>query len=225
MAQRRAAREPLQYLTGECEFRGLSFLVNREVLVPRPETEDLVEAVLGWGVTAGATVFDLGTGSGCIAVTLAKARPDLRVVAIERSPGALTVARENAARHGVNTSIRFVHGDFAEPPAEWAGEGDLVVSNPPYVSEQEWQDLAPEVRDFEPREALVPGPTGHEAYVVVARSAWSLLRPGGGLCVELGWKSLADARRAFAAAGFTGAEWFDDVRGIPRILRARRASA
>jgi release factor glutamine methyltransferase len=223
--RRRAAREPLQYLTGECEFLGLMLHVDRAVLVPRPETEELVESVLGWDLPVGATAFDLGTGSGCIAVALAVRRPDLEIVAIDRSAAALAVARANAARHAVASRIRFVHADFAQPLADWGGTGGLVVSNPPYVSEEEWRGLAPEVRDFEPREALVPGPTGHEAYAVVAKSARALLGPGGKLAVELGWKSLAEARAAFAAAGFERIEAFDDARGIARILRGVKGGA
>jgi len=219
---RRARREPLQYLTGEQEFMGLVFHVDRRVLVPRPETEELVSAVLRAGAPRGARVADLGTGSGCIAVSLAHARSDLSLVALELSPGALEVARENAARHGVEPRVEFRQGDLAHPPREWEGAMDTVVSNPPYVSEDEWSSLAPEVRDHEPKEALVPGATGLEAYRAMAPAAWRLLRSGGLLFLELGYESEAGAREAVEAAGFSEVVVFPDLRGIPRILQAVR---
>ncbi len=220
---RREGREPLQYLTGEQEFMGLRFLVDARVLVPRPETEGVVEAVLGLGLPSGASVADLGTGSGCIPISLAVARRDLRLFALDVSPEALDVARANAERHGVADRIELVRSELAEPPASWAGRMDAVVSNPPYVSEEEWACLSPEVRDHEPRIALVPGPTGLEAYGRAAVSAAALLRPGGYLALELGFGREEGARRAVALVGFRGLEAIPDLRGIPRVLLARRA--
>lgn len=220
---RRARREPFQYLTGEQEFRGLLFRVDRRVLVPRPETEDLVGAVLRALPPRAARIADLGTGSGCIVVSLCHARPDVAAFALERSADALEVARENALRHGVEGRIEFRHGDLAEPPREWLGTMDVVVSNPPYVGEAEWAALAPEVRVHEPKDALVPGPTGLEAYRSLAPAAWRLLRPGGLVYLELGYRSEAGAREAVETAGFSEVAVFPDLRGIPRILRAARA--
>jgi release factor glutamine methyltransferase len=217
---RRERREPLQYLTGEQEFRGLAIRVDRRVLVPRPETEELVDAVLRWPLRRGARVADLGTGSGCIAIALTLARPDWVVAALDRSEDALQVARENAARHGVDGRISFRAGDLAAPPEEWASALDVVVSNPPYVSEEEWRGLAPEVRDHEPKGALVPGPTGIEAYESLAPVAARLLVPDGAAFVELGYGRSGGAREAFDRAGFASIDLFPDVRGIPRILRA-----
>lgn len=218
---RRARREPFQYLTGEQEFLGLAFKVDRRVLVPRPETEELVGAVLRSHPRAGARSVDLGTGSGCIAVALAHARADLVVHALERSEGALEVARENAARHGVLERIAFELGDMSDPPAAWIGSMDLVVSNPPYVSEEEWSALEPEVRDHEPRQALVPGASGLEAYRALAPAASRLLRLQGALFLELGYRSEAGAREA-VQPHFSDIEVLPDIRGIPRILTARK---
>lgn len=217
---RRERREPFPYLTGEQEFHGLVFRVDRRVLIPRPETEELVGAVLRAQPRPGARIADLGTGSGCIAVTLAHARADLELLALERSADALDLARENWPR---KERIVFREGDYADPPSDWVGTMDVVVSNPPYVSEEEWASLAPEVRDHEPKEALVPGPTGLEAYQTVAPAALRLLRPGGLLFVELGYRSEAGARDAVERAGFREIAVSPDLRGIPRILRAQRA--
>lgn len=219
---RRAAREPFQYLTGEQEFLGRGFAVDARVLVPRPETEEVVEALLERLDPGARGVADLGTGSGCIAVSVALARPGVRVHALDRSEGALDVARANAVRHGVHDRITFRLGDFAEPPREWLAGMDAVISNPPYVGEDEWRDLAPEVRDHEPKAALVPGPTGDEAYRVVAAAASALLVPGGLLVAELGHRSAAGAAAAARAFGLLAVEVIVDRRGIDRILVARR---
>jgi release factor glutamine methyltransferase len=216
---RRASREPLQYLTGEQEFRGLAMAVDGRVLIPRPETEEVVDAVLALDLPAGGAVADLGTGSGCIAIALKVARPDLTVLALDRSPEALQVARANAGRHGV--AVTFEEGDFALPPVSWNGSLDAVVSNPPYVSQEEWEGLAPEVRLHEPRVALVPGESGLEAYRALVPAATRLLAPGGFLLLELGWRSSEPVRALAAAAGFREVEVRNDLRGIPRILCAR----
>lgn len=154
----RSLRKPLQQLAGHAEFRGLAFAVTEDVLIPRPETEELVQAVLDAGLGETARVADLGTGSGCIAIALAVARPRWTITAVEASAAALAVARGNARRHGVSERIAFVESDFAVAGPAWTASFDAVVSNPPYVSESEWRDLQPEVRDHEPRRALVPGP-------------------------------------------------------------------
>jgi release factor glutamine methyltransferase len=223
LVRRRETREPLQYLTGEQEFMGLAFHVDSRVLVPRPETEGVVTAALGLGLPEGARVADLGTGSGCIAIAMAVARPDLRLHALDVSGDALAVARENAERHGVRARIAFALADLADPPGPWSGSMDAVLSNPPYVAEGEWAGLSPEVRDHEPRVALVPGPTGLEAYRAVAASARGLLRPGGRFVVELGFKREAGAREAAMRAGLRDLEVLPDLRGIPRVLVARKA--
>jgi release factor glutamine methyltransferase len=218
---RRARREPAQQIVGTQEFHGLEFLVDRRVLIPRPETEDVVVAALGLDLPPGASVADLGTGSGCLAVTLAVRRSDLELVALDASQQALELARINAVLHGVAQRIEFVHGDFGSPPAAWRGRMQLVVSNPPYVAEAEWDRLQPEVRDHEPREALVGGPTGVEAYASLVPAAAELLRPGGHLVLELGLGQSEAVRAVAERAGMRLVEIRDDFQGIPRVLVAR----
>lgn len=218
----RALRVPLQHLEGRAEFRGLEFEVGADVLIPRPETEDLVQAILDAGLPEVARIADLGTGSGCIAVASALLRPSWRFVAVDRSGAALRVAGRNAAKHGVADRIAFVESDFATPDVAWQGAFDAVVANPPYIPEDEWRALEPEVRDHEPKGALVPGPTGNEAYEVIVRAAAAMLRPGGLLALELGWKSEDAVRALVASGGFEDVGVRPDFQGISRVLTARR---
>lgn len=220
--ERREKREPFQHIVGVQEFYGLEFRVDRRVLVPRPETEGLVDAILGLDLPNHARVADLGTGSGCIAIALAVKRRDLDLYALDRSADALELAHENAFRHEVDDRIDFKPGDLGAPPAEWLGRMDVVVSNPPYVSAEDWQGLLPEVRDYDPREALVPGPTGLEAYGPLVRSACELLRPEGSLVLELGWGQADRVRDLVAEAGFRGIQVRPDLRSIPRVLVAEK---
>jgi release factor glutamine methyltransferase len=222
---RRARREPLQHIIGNQEFYGLTFHVDARVLVPRSESEGLVDALLGLGLPAPARVADLGAGSGCIAITLAAKRERWRFYALDRSAEALDVARRNARLHRVEGRIDFRLGDMASPPGDWTGLMDAVVCNPPYVAEEEWRRLAPEVRDHDPKAALVPGPTGLEAYEAVAPAAHRLLRPGGGLALELGHDQAAPVSELVSGAGFRVCEIRDDLNGVPRVLLAERARA
>jgi release factor glutamine methyltransferase len=218
----RAGRKPLQHLEGFVEFRGRRFEVNSDVLIPRPETEDLVQAVLDAGLPEPVRVADLGTGSGCIAVALAVERSTWRLVAVDLSEAALRVAARNATRHGVAERVTFVKRDFGSVPEPERGGYAVVVSNPPYISDLEWEGLQPEVRDHEPRLALVSGPSGNEAYQVVSRAGAALLRPGGLLAVELGWTSEEAVRRIVADADYQDIIVRPDGSGIPRVLTARR---
>ena len=222
LVRRRAEREPFQYVVGEQEFWGRAFLVDSRVLVPRPETEGVVEAALSLPPPAGARIADLGTGSGCLAVTLAAERFDVTVFALDRSPGALEVARENARRHGLADRIEFRQGNMADPPDDWKATMDVVVANPPYVSRDEWLGLEPEVRDHEPPEALVPGLTGLEAYRIAAPAIRCLLRPGGVAVIELGMGRREGPVGALEDAGMEILSVRPDLRGIPRVLLARR---
>jgi release factor glutamine methyltransferase len=219
---RRVRREPFQYVVGEEEFYGLEFAVDRRVLVPRPETEIVVEAVLTLPLDHEARVLDVGTGSGCIATALATKRPRWRVVGLDRSAEALAVARTNLDRHGVASRVELFEGDLSDLSFEGSRTFDAIVSNPPYVSEEEWQELAPEVRDHEPRAALVPGPTGLEAYRALAPAAFRALTNGGYLVLELGWKSEPGAREAVTSAGFHQIEVRPDPRKILRVLIGKK---
>jgi release factor glutamine methyltransferase len=215
--RRRAAHEPVQYIVGEQEFYGLSFRVTPEVLIPRPETEHLVEGLLmRVPHDVPLRIADVGTGSGAIAVALAHALPLAQVTALDISPAALTVAQQNAQTHGVDRRMRFLPSDLLEAVR---GEGfDAIVSNPPYIAESEV--LEAQVRDYEPHAALYAGTTGFEVYERLVPQAGEALAPGGWLMLEIGHGQ----RNAIAAllTGWSDVEFADDLQGIPRVAIARR---
>ncbi len=229
--RRRLQREPLPYITGTREFLGLPFRVTPAVLIPRPETEVLVETVVArLSASAGRAhpfrLLDVGTGSGCIAIGLAHHLPHAAVVAIEPSADALAVARENAAFLGVAERIEWLNAPFPEAVVDRAEEFEAVVSNPPYISEGELAALQPEVRDWEPRTALTAGPEGLELIHDLVSHAPRLLRPtvGGGtglLAIEV---ALGQAETILAllraSKEYAGAEAIPDLAGIPRVCLA-----
>jgi len=201
---------PTQYITGRQEFYGREFRVTPDVLIPRPETEHLVETALGRG---GNSVLDIGTGSGAIAVTLAL-EATARVTASDVSPAALRVARQNADALGAR--VDFVACDLGAALAD--GSFDLVVSNPPYIAGRDRTSLQAEVRDHEPALALFGGEDGLAVYQRLVPEARRLLRPGGWLMMELG-----DAGAVREMCGsWTGVEIVNDLAGIPRVLLARK---
>jgi release factor glutamine methyltransferase len=222
---RRSRREPLQHLTGVQEFWSLRFRVTPAVLIPRPETEGIVEDFLRLRGRPDPLVVDVGTGSGCIAVVVARAAPGAGVHAVDASEEALAVARLNAADHGVADRITFHRGDLLRPIREagLAGRLDFVLSNPPYVPEAEHARLAPEVRDHEPRAALVAGADGLAVHRRLADDAPACLRPGGRLIVEIGIGQEAPARALYGGRpDLEVLEVRPDLAGVPRILVARR---
>ena len=223
LVKRRGAGEPVAYLVGSREFFSLPFAVSPAVLVPRPETEGLVVRVLDLCKPLDAPrIIDVGTGSGAIAVTLAKHLPRARLVASDVSPAALAVARENARRHGVADRIEFLEGDLLADPRA-AGPWDVVVSNPPYVRDDEFEALPRDVRLHEPRGALVAGPTGVELIARLAGEAAGRLASGGWLVVEIGPGVVAAAEAALAAVrGLEPAPTLKDLAGLPRVAQARR---
>jgi release factor glutamine methyltransferase len=189
LVARRAAREPLQYILGTQEFCGLEFEVNPSVLIPRPETELLVrEAIRRLPQGKTPTLVDVGTGSGCLAVALARSIDEVRIAAVDLSSRALQTAKKNAQRHGVREAITWFEGDLLAPLAGRGFEGNVtvVVSNPPYIREADWPTLQPEVGLFEPRTALVSGPRGTELHERLLDEAVPFLIPGGLLVMELG---------------------------------------
>jgi release factor glutamine methyltransferase len=224
--RRRAAGWPLGYAAGVADFRGHWIEVDRRVLIPRPETEALVDLVLEWSkgaprVAAPLVVADACTGSGAIAIALAlEATVPMRLVATDCSAEALAVARLNVEALRLGDRIALRHGDLLEP---LAGEPvDAVVSNPPYVASAEWEGLEPSVRDYEPREALVSGVDGLGAIRALAPQAYAALRPGGLLALEVDARRAGDAAALAAAAGFVSCTVLQDLCGRPRYLRARR---
>jgi len=226
LVRRRAEHVPVAYLVGQREFYSLSFRVTPEVLIPRPETELLVVAVVDLAKARGdggtVAICDVGTGSGAIAVAIAKHLPAARVTAVDRSAAVLAVAGENARRHGVADRIALVESDLLESlPAD--AEFDVIVSNPPYVSEAEWVALAPEVRDHEPREALVAGPRGTEVIERLLPQASARLRPGGHLLLEVS-PMIVDAVCGLVAAhpAFGEPEVIKDLARLPRAVHASR---
>jgi release factor glutamine methyltransferase len=230
MVARRIAGEPIQYVLGHWSFRHLDLLVDRRVLIPRPETEQVVEVALaaldrvGRSRAAGHRhrIADLGTGSGAIALAVATERPGSRVWGVERSAEALAVARANLAGLGMAASgVTLQEGSWFDGlPAELRGELDLVVSNPPYVAASEPLDRS--VVDWEPREALVPGPTGLEDHEVLVAGAASWLAPGGVLVLEIGATQGDDVVALLADHGFADPAVHPDLAGLDRVAVGTR---
>jgi release factor glutamine methyltransferase len=219
----RESRRPLQHLAGTQAFYGRDFLVTPDVLIPRPETEVLVETALEFlSDQAAPVIVDVGTGTGCIALTLAAEIPSADVHAVDISNAALDVARTNARRLGLEGRVTFHQGDLLAPVADLAGSVHLVVSNPPYVHPSDIPGLAPEVRDHEPRQALVPVPDAAGLYRRLAAGAYPLLRPGGALLVEIGWGQADEVTAITEAEGLRVERLIPDLQGIPRVVVARR---
>lgn len=220
LVKRRSEREPLQYIVGTTEFSGLTLKVDRRALIPRPETELLVEIAKEAGAVPPARVLDLGTGTGAIALALAQAFPAATVVATDLSADALALAQENAAALGLGERVHWLRSDWfaALPPDETPF--DLIVTNPPYLTEAEVGETEPEVRNFEPRGALTSGPDGLEAIAVIVREARSRLAPGGRLLLETGIAQHARILELTRAAGYAGAESRRDLTGRDRFVSA-----
>jgi release factor glutamine methyltransferase len=233
---RRARHEPIAYIVGRQEFWGLDFLVTPAVLIPRPETEGVVECALAFIDHArpaadgppkprardrALEIADLCTGSGCIAVALACERADVEIAATDVSRDALALARRNALRHQVADRVSVHRGDLF---ADLAGPFDLVVANPPYVPERDRPSLAPTVREYEPPGALFAGPDGLDLVRRLVGEAPNRLRPGGGLVFEFGFGQGDDVSRLIGAApGLRLVELRPDLQGIPRVAFALRA--
>ncbi len=227
LIERRAAGEPVQYLTGHQEFYGLDFLVTPDVLIPRPETEFLIERVLNLVVgpeQGSPLIVDVGTGSGCIAVTLGRHLPRARLIATDASHAALDVARANAKRHGVRDRIEFLEGDLFEPLAGLALETaiDILVSNPPYVNEENVELIQREVREWEPHQALFGGVDGMDFYRRLLADGSKYLKPGGYLVVEIGYGQLDSITDAVAVSPWNLVDVTRDLQGIPRTLAIRK---
>lgn len=223
-AARRLKREPLQYIFGEAGFRGRAFKVTRDVLIPRPETELLVEEALKEAPSFGAgklTIIDLCTGSGCIAVSAAL-ELQCEVLAADISEKALDIARENAQRLGAGQRVSFLRGDlFGAIPEKIKGRAHMVLTNPPYITEKDMAGLAPDVRDFEPMQALYGGSDGLDIIRRIITEAPAYLVQGGLLLMEIGYdQSEAVTKLAENSAGYGHIEILKDYAGIGRLLKA-----
>ncbi|HEV1995899.1 MAG TPA: peptide chain release factor N(5)-glutamine methyltransferase [Candidatus Acidoferrum sp.] len=229
---RRANGEPTQHLTGKQEFWGLEFEVTRDVLIPRPETEHVIEVALdrlairelcaGRKQTLtgeGLQIADIGTGSGCIAIALAKELPGATIYATDVSSAATAIAQRNAKRHNLAEMIRFLEGNLLDGVSPLL---DLIVSNPPYVGRREAETLAREVRDHEPEIALYGGEEGYELYAALIAQAAAHLKPGGILVLELGHNSFPAVQPLLDAPTWTNACVTNDLAGIPRVIAAEK---
>jgi release factor glutamine methyltransferase len=223
LVKRRAEGVPVAYLVGKREFYSLSFRVTPDVLIPRPETEFVVVAALdALKENQNPLIADVGAGSGAIAVAIAKHARQAKIVAIDISPAALAVARENAAAHQVADQIEFVEGDLLSPvPAE--PRFNVVVSNPPYIGESEISTLSPSVIKHEPRHALIAGPTGVEVIERLIPQAAERLLPGGWLILEVSPLIVGRIIELITASGsFEPPAVTKDLAGLPRVVKARR---
>jgi release factor glutamine methyltransferase len=245
LLRRRAAGEPTQHLTGKQEFWGLEFEVNADVLIPRPETEHLIEVALDRLAVRelrsgrdpkltgeGITIADIGTGSGCIAIALAKELPAAKIYATDISPAALKVAQRNATRLGFSNRITFQESNLLAAFSSSSNQSpvtnhqsllfDLIISNPPYVGRKESTTLPIEVRDHEPDSALYGGEEGYELYGLLVPEAARHLKPSGLLVLELGHDSLPAVRPLFESPEWTNLLVTNDLAAIPRVLSAER---
>lgn len=213
---------PLAYLTREKEFWSLPLRILPGVFIPRPETELIVDKVLELSLIKGETIIDIGTGSGNIALALAKELPEARIIATDISAKALRLAKLNALKHNA-AKITFVQGNLfsALKGLNLEEKCDFVVSNPPYVPAGEWETLSREVREHEPRRALVPGKTGFEFIRRLIKGAAVYLRAGGHLLFEIG-QGQRDAALLLFDERWREVESFDDLAGIPRVVKARK---
>ena len=223
---RRVQREPMAYLYGGQEFYGRMFEVTSAVLIPRPETELIVEAALQRfpDDRAALQIADIGTGSGCLAVTLAKERPAARVLATDISAAGFLVAQQNASRYNVDDRIVFAYGDlFADASRTTFDTFDLIVSNPPYIPDGDRARLQPEVRDYEPPEALFAGPDGMDVIRRLIPAAAARLKRGGSLIFEIGvGQDAAVTQLISATPGLRMAGVRNDLQGIPRTVVVER---
>lgn len=221
---RRRAHEPVAYILGRREFYGLEILVGPGVLVPRPETEHLVEEGLKalQGVD-NPRILDLCTGSGCVALALAHEKPGAMVLGVDISKQALAFARKSADALELSQRVTWLNGELYDPVAAAGGFFDLITANPPYVRENEWQGLSPEVRDYEPRQALVSGPGGLELVSQIIAGSRAYLQPFGALLMEVGAGQAAAALKIASRAGiFEQVRAVKDLAGIERVLVCQR---
>jgi release factor glutamine methyltransferase len=223
LLRRRTGHEPLQYIVGETEFMSLPFRVTSDVLIPRPETEILVEKVVESFMNGGPVrILDIGTGSGCIAVSLSKLLPESTIDALDVDPSLMELVKSNAERNGVAERVHFIKADIREEGflRSVRAPYEAVVSNPPYVSVSEWEKLPRDVREFEPRLALCDEGDGLSFYRIIASKAGSMLAPGGRMFLEIGFGQKEQVLDIIQLEGYSGIEVFPDLNGIDRVMKA-----
>ncbi len=221
LVQRRAKREPLAYIVGTREFYGRPFDVDANVLIPRPETETLVDVCLERiPKDEPREILEVGIGSGCISVTIARLRPQCSVIATDMSEGAISVAQRNAEKQGVTTRVTVLHGDTLEPVMNSGRKFDGLVSNPPYVRDDERSELQPEVGQHEPAQALFAGPDGLDVVRRIAAEAPQLLKQGAFLAMELDPSQCAAVSDMLRSVGFSSVLIRKDLSGLDRIVEA-----
>lgn len=223
--ERRLAYEPIAYIMGEWEFFSLPFHVEPPMLVPRPETEHLVETVLSFVKGDSARILEIGTGTGCVAVSVAKNAPACHVTATDIRPETLELARRNARRHGVDGQIEFRVGDLFGALPERTRLYDVICSNPPYIEETSWPSLSPVVRLHEDPRALLAGPDGLDVIRRLVCEAAAYLRPGGMLAFEMGMGQYDRVRSVLVENGYENVEAHCDLAGIERVAVARNPEA
>jgi len=221
--RRRLANEPVQYIVGEAHFMGLEFKVDERVLIPRPETETLVEQVILWSKNEGKgtslRMLDVGTGSGNIGISCAKFIPGLQVTSVDANSGALDVTRRNAELHNLHDRVRTHEWDMThDVPAPFYRSFDIVVSNPPYVPLVEWEHLDPHVREAEPQRALTDGGDGFIYHTRLASIALDLLETAGPLMLEVGDTQAKEVSRLMKSAGANHVSVIDDLSRVPRVV-------
>lgn len=227
LLKRRAQHEPIQYITGETEFYSLKFNVNRSTLIPRPETEILVEAVINNCVQSGNAenpiqILDIGTGSGNIAIALAKHIEHSNITAVDIQPGSLRVAQQNSELHRVQHKIEFLEGDIFNTLFPDKKVFDIIVSNPPYISEQEYIDLTEDVKNYEPEISLKAGNNGVAFYHRIVELARDLLKTGGAVAVEIGANQADSVHNIFSHESiFKTIEIIHDLNKLPRVVLAK----
>ena len=221
VVRRRAAHEPFQYIVGHQEFFGINFQVTPDVLIPRPETEILVQAAIdAFRNQDNVRFLEVGVGSGCISVSILENLPDARALGVDASYKALVMAGTNAEKNGVAERLELQISDVYQSVDE--RDFDLVVSNPPYVSDRDLGSLQREVRDFEPHVALSGGPDGLDIVRRIIAGAPKLLKSKGMLLMEIGWDQSEKVQQILGSAGWKNIEMLPDLQGIPRIVSARK---
>ncbi|WP_348264372.1 peptide chain release factor N(5)-glutamine methyltransferase [Telmatobacter sp. DSM 110680] len=220
LLERRRKGEPIQYIIGETEFYGMPFRVTPDVLIPRPETEHLVEKCVALATQKDARILDVGTGSGAISIALAVHLPHAYLTAVDISEAALSIARDNAKLNHVADRIRFLNGDLLTPVSD--EQFDIIVSNPPYVPNTDRALISVEVREHEPAVALFGGDDGLAIFRRLIPAAYAAVAPGGYLAFEFGFSQMSDVEFLLKSAGFQKIEFTHDLQGIPRIASAQK---